>query len=182
MKMRFDDWENSLCHHGIKGQKWGIRRYQNPDGTLTEAGKAHYRSREGWNEATDELSKAYYKFTNGKQWFSNEQREAMLADPELGKYIDRRHRANQSVHDWDNVHRKQLDDLNKEVNKLIPTRRSKKAEIDRQALLKDRGRVFEEAMADYIGESLEEIRKMPKSKQNKYRAYVYALLDPDDYL
>ena len=28
-----------LMHFGIKGQKWGIRRYQNPDGTLTEAGK-----------------------------------------------------------------------------------------------------------------------------------------------
>ena len=28
-----------LCHHGIKGQKWGIRRYQNPDGTLTSAGR-----------------------------------------------------------------------------------------------------------------------------------------------
>lgn len=31
-----------LYHHGIKGQKWGIRRFQNPDGTLTEAGKKHY--------------------------------------------------------------------------------------------------------------------------------------------
>ena len=31
-----------LVHHGIKGQKWGIRRYQNPDGTLTEAGKKRY--------------------------------------------------------------------------------------------------------------------------------------------
>lgn len=32
-------WQyNELYHHGIKGQKWGVRRYQNPDGTRTEAG------------------------------------------------------------------------------------------------------------------------------------------------
>jgi hypothetical protein len=28
-----------LVHHGIKGQKWGVRRYQNEDGSLTVAGK-----------------------------------------------------------------------------------------------------------------------------------------------
>ena len=31
-----------LAHHGIKGQKWGIRKYQNADGTLTAEGKARY--------------------------------------------------------------------------------------------------------------------------------------------
>ena len=31
-----------LMHYGIFGQKWGVRRYQNVDGTLTEEGKQHY--------------------------------------------------------------------------------------------------------------------------------------------
>lgn len=31
--------QNELYHHGIKGQKWGVRRYQNPDGSLTALGK-----------------------------------------------------------------------------------------------------------------------------------------------
>lgn len=31
-----------LAHHGTKGQKWGNRRYQNPDGSLTPAGRLHY--------------------------------------------------------------------------------------------------------------------------------------------
>lgn len=31
-----------LAHHGIKGMRWGVRRYQNPDGSLTPEGRKHY--------------------------------------------------------------------------------------------------------------------------------------------
>lgn len=40
--MNFNE-QSFLCHHGIKGMKWGIRRYQNPDGSLTSEGRARYK-------------------------------------------------------------------------------------------------------------------------------------------
>ena len=36
--------EYELYHHGILGMHWGIRRYQNKDGSLTSAGKKRYNS------------------------------------------------------------------------------------------------------------------------------------------
>lgn len=44
-------YSNELYHHGIKGQKWGIRRYQNEDGSLTAAGQKRYNTLEKkWNK------------------------------------------------------------------------------------------------------------------------------------
>lgn len=45
---------NTLTHWGIKGQKWGVRRYQNADGSLTPAGKKRY----GDYEPADQLDDA----------------------------------------------------------------------------------------------------------------------------
>lgn len=40
--MPYYEEENKLQHYGVKGMKWGIRRYQNKDGSLTTAGKTKY--------------------------------------------------------------------------------------------------------------------------------------------
>lgn len=45
-----------LYHSGIKGQKWGIRRYQNEDGSLTEEGKKRYGTPETYRAVAKEAS------------------------------------------------------------------------------------------------------------------------------
>lgn len=51
--------EPYLMHHGIKGMKWGVRRYQNADGSLTAAGEKRYLTKNG--KLSDDGKRAYYK-------------------------------------------------------------------------------------------------------------------------
>lgn len=54
-----DFLEQELCHHGIKGQKWGVRRYQNADGSLTAKGRVHWGvggPRRGSSETSGKMS------------------------------------------------------------------------------------------------------------------------------
>lgn len=93
----WNDGTNILMHHGIKGQKWGIRRFQNPDGSLTSAGKNRYgvgdklriykeANKYGYSQATKnrvrddkilkqkqrQIEEDYKKFVSGKMSDSEE--------------------------------------------------------------------------------------------------------------
>lgn len=72
--------EDYLEHHGIKGQKWGIRRFQNDDGSLTDEGKHRYGRGDGvpeskaWKEkdadtlSDDELKRRIKRLQQEKQY------------------------------------------------------------------------------------------------------------------
>lgn len=79
-------YDSVIKHHGIKGQKWGVRRYQNPDGTLTEAGRKRL-DRMSPDSVRKEMQKAVNKARSEKYGFSNRWRR----DKGIGEQSEKIH-------------------------------------------------------------------------------------------
>lgn len=117
------EWfENELYHHGILNQKWGVRRYQNKDGSLTEEGKLRYSKsqdrKEKWMNARSKIRQGVDKLkessANRKAAKEEASKQALIRSGDRAKiYKNRRKFTNE-----------ELDELNTRFQKEDVLRRN----------------------------------------------------------
>ena len=71
-------YKNELYHWGIKGMKWGVRRYQNKDGTLTAAGKKHYNGDGNAGEEAEQVEYAPKRTAKDASAYTDEELRARI--------------------------------------------------------------------------------------------------------
>lgn len=78
---------NELYHHGVKGQKWGVRRYQNEDGSLTDLGKKRQQKSIASNrETTIAKGTKFYRVSDSAKSDTSKGKIYVSADKETGDF------------------------------------------------------------------------------------------------
>lgn len=81
--------DSDLAHHGILGQKWGIRRFQNKDGSLTNKGKSRYsKGKEIASEHSKLEDKEYQRLLSTDKRYKKAEKEANRLQEKYGLDAD----------------------------------------------------------------------------------------------
>lgn len=147
-------YEVYLSHHGILGQKWGIRRYQNPDGSLTAAGKLRYApdGNGGYRKLSSSERKAAVKAANKR---AEALEKARKTKAEKEKYEKEKKEAIKSG-DASKIN-KYFNDLSPEEKKLamdqINTKQSFQKMLNQEAQLVSQGETKMDKMMNSVAKA-----------------------------
>lgn len=161
-----------LYHHGILGQKWGVRRFQNEDGTLTAAGKRRYETKE--QRKIDKEKKQLVKKI--KRDFRKD-----IYDPSyIQKAMDENPKIKRDVEEYSSLKKKYDEHVNKQAREVEKASSRYRDEIDK--IMKELGyndpndRSYEfakwEIAEDYV-KTHDELYKTFLKEWDKMGAEVY---------
>lgn len=82
-------YSDELCHYGIRGMRWGIRRYQNSDGSLTTAGRKRYSTGKHPSIFTRKKTTSKVK-TKPAEEKPKQKSVSEMSDAELNAFLNRK--------------------------------------------------------------------------------------------
>ena len=174
-----DDEGAYLAHHGVKGQRWGVRRFQNPDGSLTEKGKRRMKTLQG---KSDKLDAKKAKLNSPKNMVRLSQYKSLSADRHAAanqhkadedfyrnkaSYSLTNHGAKVATKKADKAHTKYVQEAKKaaEYDDYITKHQNKEAKIDRKKIkVESKLNPLKEIDAEYARSLAEKVDKRKGKK------------------
>ena len=168
-----------LAHHGIKGQRWYVRRFQNPDGSLTEKGKRRMKTLQG---KSDKLDAKKAKLNSPKNMVRLSQYKSLSADRHAAanqhkadedfyrnkaSYALTNHGAKVATKKADKSHTKYVQEAKKaaEYDDYITKHQNKEAKIDRKKIkVESKLNPLKEIDAEYARSLAEKVDKRKDKK------------------